>query len=387
MLVMVMLLVFAGCKDNEETSLDEQNRSVENINGEGAEVQAVQNETIKESVNEEVGVLTNNENEIVYENEKVIVYEAMTDTEYKDIIDSPYGGMNVTIKWNLSNYYSEDDYGEIIINKDVNRITTILKKDINNSVVWMNNHVLLIDGRLLYDIETREKVELYSNDETNQLLDYSINADIGQCVLLIKNGQNLSIIVIDIEQQFKVNTYNFSISNALEQIRYAIAYIDDENVIFNGYDDSGYPSIIKLDLVTGKNEQYSDDLMLESEYFTTDKHVIIFNDLTKLLLLNISENGRIEEAVTIMSNKWYLKKDGITYINNNKCYEFTYDNNESKELFDLKELNIDSEKYNGVLEFCMKHDRLGIFYQTSTNEDLEEDYVDINGINYILEVK
>ncbi len=127
--------------------------------------------------------------------------------------------------------------------------------------------------------------------------------------------------------------------------------------------------------------------MVESEYFTKEKHVIVFNDTRKLLVLNISKNDSIEDAVPIISNRWYLREDSIIYTYNNICYECLYDTGENRELFDLKELNIDSEKYNSALEFCMRHDNVGIFYQQDGNEDLEEDYLNINGTNYILEIK
>lgn len=379
----VTLLIFIGCKGDEFSSLIKQNQIEKDINIETViDVPVIQNEAVKE----EVDTLSINENKIMYENENVIVYKNMTDTDYKEVIDSPYGDMNATIKWKISNYYSEDDYGEMTINNEVNRITTILKKDINNSIKWMNNNILLIDGRLLYNAENDEKIKLYSDNETSQLLDYSINSNIGQSVLLIKNGAYLNIIVIDIVQETEVSTYDFQIPNAVEMIKYEIAYIDDENIIFNGYDDKGYPGIIKLDLISGESEKYSNDLMVESEYFTADRHIIIFNDLTKLLVLNVSENNSVENAVPIMSDKWYLKEDGIVYIYDNKCYILTYDNNENIELFDLKELNIDSKKNDRILEFCTRHNNLGIFYQTDMNEGLEEDYADINGINYILEI-
>lgn len=389
MLLMVILLLFVGCTDTEESSLVERNQNMEDMNGddEGTiEIPNKGNEVVKESSEKEVHTLSSNKK--VYENENIVIYKNLTDTDYKDIIDSPYDDMNAIIKWNLSNYYYEDNYGEVSINDHENQITTITKTDINNSIVWLNNSVLLIEGHILYNTETKEQVEMYSDNETNQVLDYSINPITKQSVLLVKNNLSLNIIHIDIDEQSELNTFNFSIpEEATEVIKYEIAYVDDTDVLFNGYDDSSYPSIIKLNLISGESEKYSSDLTIESEYFTKEKHVIVFNDARKLLVLNINNNDSIEDAVPIISNRWYLREEGIIYIYNNICYELFYNTGENRELFDLKELNMDSEKYNSALEFCMRHHNIGIFYQPDGNEDSEEDYLNINGTNYILEIR
>ncbi len=249
-LLMLMLLVFVGCKDGGASSLVEKNQNIEDMNGDDEdtiEIPNKENEVVKESSVKEVDALSSNEK--VYENENIIIYKNLTDTDYKEIIDSPYDDMNAIIKWNLSNYYYENNYGEISINDDENHITTITKTDINNSIVWLNNSVLLIEGHILYNTETKEQVEMYADNEKNQVLDYSINPITKQSVLLVKNNSSLNIIHIDVDEQSELNTYNFSIPEEVaEAIKYEIAYVDDSNVLFNGYEDSGYPSIIKLNL-------------------------------------------------------------------------------------------------------------------------------------------
>jgi len=74
------------------------------------------------------------------------------------------------------------------------------------------------------------------------LEDFSINLNTEQSVLLIRNEwSSLSVIVIDIARQSVINTYHFPIPDPVgEMIQYRIAYIDDENILFNGYGDINY---------------------------------------------------------------------------------------------------------------------------------------------------
>jgi len=377
-----------GCKENQPIENAVIPKQVVK-NEDSTDLPIIQKKSMNVDDNEATENLSSNEKEKVYENEHVILYKNSIDTDYKDILDSPYGDMYATIKWTLSNRLSEDDFGEVTLSKAEDIIAYVDRKDINNSIVWMSNNRLLIEGHLLYNTESKESVEIYSEDNTHQLEDFSINLNTEQSVLLIRNEwSSLSVIVIDIARQSVINTYHFPIPDPVgEMIQYRIAYIDDENILFNGYGDNNYPAIIQLNLTSGKTETYSDDLLLESEYFNEDDHVIVFQHSSRPLILNLNQDKTIEEGMVIPSDKWYLKEDCMVYMDNNKCYTFSYDTNEINELFDLEELGIDRDHTNR-LQFCMRHNDLGLFIRQKTAKDdsEEEAYMDIKGINYILNI-
>lgn len=305
-------------------------------------------------------------------------------------------GLNY-IRQTTDGQIDEDDntyWLNLYLNQDNTIVSKILLYDLNEidllnkSMVWINNEDILIDGQVIYNINSgKERIIKFPDNNRHYVVNYSVNRDVSKVAYATVGNYDITIYVYNIKEDNWITVYYGKleeIGGEANRSEYNIFWDYEDNIYF----ETDAYSNIKKEYINIINIYNSRDNVLKNYtqekdlfYCSPDNRYIVIKDFDQnesiIIDTKISKNYIVKLTEKIFFNPL---GNGFFYISENTKNEQSRNLTivEFKDNKQLDEHNLDisylEKDFNEFFNFRWENNRVlfDVIKYDNENRDFKE---------------